>query len=406
MPDNKSAAELTGGDYELANAGYTPMPDPDRHDEAEAIGGDSASLREAAAQRAGSPEEVVVREYRDQSGKPVAASEAITLSRASRDYAGAMAAEKLVAEAETSKELAARVDALRAEALTNDPDAVEFYGFDPLPETTTEKNRPRKIEPETLASELVHNGDETSTTGLDPELEKALQHPQVRHAIEEQLDEAERSRRAYLDGLAAATQIAQVSFLTQFPDLANVPPENLPSVLALLSRQDPAKFARVEAMVKTTEQLFAQQRAEQSRQAEAEQQEFRNYARSEDARFETMLQDESAETQAAVTAEIISSAKASGIETTELIRLFNSEPVMRNAVFQRMMYDAGKYRLAKKARDLASARPLPAVQRPGVAHTPAEREQADLRTLSARLSTSGNIKDAVALYHARKGGRG
>lgn len=74
-------------------------------------------------------------------------------------------------------------------------------------------------------------------------------------------------------------------------------------------------------------------------------------------------------------------------------------------IFRGMQYDAGKYRLMMKAKDAAVARPLPPVQRPGLARTPGEREQADMRTLSARLSSSGNIKDAVALYHARRSGR-
>jgi hypothetical protein len=34
-----------------------------------------------------------------------------------------------------------------------------------------------------------------------------------------------------------------------------------------------------------------------------------------------------------------------------------------------------------------------------------EREQANLRALDARLSSSGSIKDAVALYNARKSSR-
>jgi phage terminase large subunit len=71
-------------------------------------------------------------------------------------------------------------------------------------------------------------------------------------------------------------------------------------------------------------------------------------------------------------------------------------------IFRGMQYDAGKYRLMMKARDAASARPVPPVQRPGMARTPAEREHADLRTLNSRLSSSGDIKDAVALYNARK----
>nr|WP_245320144.1 phage terminase large subunit [Bradyrhizobium lablabi] len=74
-------------------------------------------------------------------------------------------------------------------------------------------------------------------------------------------------------------------------------------------------------------------------------------------------------------------------------------------IFRGLQYDAGKYRLMMKARDEAVARPLPPVLRPGMSRTPAERQQADLRTLNARLSSTGDIKDAVALYHARKSGR-
>jgi hypothetical protein len=74
-------------------------------------------------------------------------------------------------------------------------------------------------------------------------------------------------------------------------------------------------------------------------------------------------------------------------------------------IFRGMQDDAGKYRLMMKARDAASAKPLPPVVRPGVARSQAERQHADLRTLSAKLSSSGDIKDAVALYTARKSGR-
>ncbi|MEH2557189.1 hypothetical protein V1286_004718 [Bradyrhizobium algeriense] len=74
-------------------------------------------------------------------------------------------------------------------------------------------------------------------------------------------------------------------------------------------------------------------------------------------------------------------------------------------IFRGLQDDAGKYRLMMKAKEAATARPLPPVVRPGTTRSPAERDQADLRTLSAKLSSSGDIKDAVALYHARKSGR-
>jgi hypothetical protein len=297
--------------------------------------------------------------------------------------------------------LAVRVDALRADALANDPDAAEFYGIEPR-ETKTDKVGVEKSESEQTNDEASAPGDDGAAAKLDPELEKILQHPQVRQALDEQIGEIEKTRRGYLDALASATQIAQVSFLSQFPELAGVAPENLPGALEQMSQQDPQGFARVQAMVATTERLLAQQQQEGLRQAEIARQGFQVYAKSEDARLDTMLHGESKATQHAVTNEIIASARESGIEAAELMRLFNSEPLMRNAVFQRMMYDAGKYRLMMKAKDAVAAKPVPSVQRPGMARTPAEREHADVRTLNARLSSSGNIKDAVALYHARK----
>ncbi len=399
MPDENDSA-LTGAAFELANAGYRPMPERDDEDKAELIGSDSASLREAAEQRAGSPNGVTVRQYIDSNGKPVAANEAVTLDRAGRDYARAAAADIAAMENQTSAALAARVDALRAEALAKDPDAAEFYGFEPL-QAKIDEGKTDDTDPRKTANDPGELGD-PKTTGLDPEIEKVINHPQVRAAIEERIGEAEQSRQDYLNGLAAATQIAQVSFLSQFPELASVAPENMPAALEQMSWQDPQKFARVQALVANTEQLFAQQRQESVHQAETARQNFQSYAQAEDARLEAMLKGEPKATQHAVTSEIFASAKASGVEPAELIRLFNSEPLMRNAVFQRMMYDAGKYRLVMKARDAAAARPVPPVQRPGMARTPGEREHADLRTLNARLSSSGDIRDAVALYNARK----
>ena len=131
---SESDSALTGAAYDLANAGYVPMPDPQEKEDRDTIGSDNASLREAAAQCAEAPGEAIVRGYTGPDGKLVATNEAVTLARASRDYASATAMEKLIADAETSKVLAERVDTLRAEALANDPGAAERYGFE-LPGT-------------------------------------------------------------------------------------------------------------------------------------------------------------------------------------------------------------------------------------------------------------------------------
>jgi len=379
------------------------MPNQGREHEEETIGSDSASLREAAERRAPPLDEIAVRKYTDANGELVGADEAITLDRAVRDYASATALDRFVVEDESSKTLAARVDALRAEALANDPDAAEFYGFEPPVADAGKSAGADSAEADNAERAPETPGDRRSGR-LDADL-GALQHPQVVQAIEEKIAEAEQVRQSYVDGLVAATQIAQASFLGQFPEVAGIAPEHLPGALELMSRQDPAKFARIRAAIESTDQLLAQHSQESSRLAELARQNFRNLAQREDARLDGMLKGESKATQQAVSAEIVASAKASGVEPAELFRLFETEPLMRNAAFQRMMYDAGKYRLMMKARDAATARPLPPVQRPGMAASPAERAQADIRTLSSRLSSSGDIKDAVALYNARKSGR-
>lgn len=395
---DESSNDLTGAAHDLAMAGYKAMPDR-APEEDEAIGSDSASLREAAERISEEPEDVVVRQYRDAEGKPAAPNEAVTLRRASRDYAAAVAAEKLIADGEDAERLAERVDALRAEALAHDPEAAEFYGFD---------------QPEADVDGVARKGDVGTQDidasvdfgeGLDPALAKALEHPQVRQAIDEEIAETHKVRQGYLDALTGATQIAQASFINQFPELVGVPPEQLLGVLEQMSRQDPAKFARVQSAIAATDQLLAQHQQESQRQAEAAYHSFRTHAKSEDARFDAMLKGEPVETQRAVMQEIIASAKASGIDASQLTHLLNTEPLMRNATFQRMMYDAGKYRLMMKAKDAVTTRPLPPVQRPGAAASRGERENADLRTLNARLSSTGDIKDAVALYHARKATR-
>src|SRR5436305_1334659 len=123
-------AALTGAAFDLANAGYRPMPDLEEKREDEAIDPDSASLREAAAQRSGPRNEPIVREYLDADGLRAAPNEAVTLQRAARDYASAAAADVLAAEGASADELAARVDAIRAGVLSEDPGAAEFYGFE------------------------------------------------------------------------------------------------------------------------------------------------------------------------------------------------------------------------------------------------------------------------------------
>jgi hypothetical protein len=387
----ESESTLTGAAFDLASAGYSSMNDPDERSESEAIVSGVASLREAADRRGEDDKPVMVREYVDAAGKPAAPNEAITLSRAARDHARVREAEKRASDDEHE---ATGLPADRSDGSHQDLDLLraEVDGVGP---------RDR----EAAQSGDDQSDNKTLTDGLAPELEKALQHPQVLQAIEEKIAEAEQARQGYRDGLAAASQIAQASFLAQFPEFSGMHSAHVPAALEKMSREDPAKFARIQAAVAASETLIARHAQEHQRQAEASHQSFQRFAAAEDARLGAMLENEPKSVRHAVATEILAAARENGIEAAELNRLFHTEPVMRNAAFQRMMYDAAKYRLMIKAKDAVAARPVPPVMRPGVAAAAAGRERSDLRSLNARLSSSGDLKDAVALYQARRSNR-
>ena len=75
---------------------------------------------------------------------------------------------------------------------------------------------------------------------------------------------------------------------------------------------------------------------------------------------------------------------------------------MRNAHFQKMMYDAGKYRLAQKTASKATARDVPPVQRPGVGASRTSANAATISALTAKLDRTGSLRDAQALLAAQR----
>ena len=253
----------------------------------EAIGGDSASLREAAGQRSGPPGEVITRGYIDRNGEPVPASEAITFDRAVRDYADATSADKLLMENEfePGARSAGRCD---ARGSTGQRSRRRRAVWIRAPGYRRRKGRFRKAESEKATVEPAEPRD-GAPDGLDPELAKALQHPLVTQAIEQRIDAAEQTRQSYLNGLAVATQIAQMSFLSQFPELTGVTMENMPSAVAQMAQQDPQRYASLQALIANSEQIFARQQQESHRQAAMARESFAEFAKSEDARLDTML---------------------------------------------------------------------------------------------------------------------
>jgi hypothetical protein len=155
-------------------------------------------------------------------------------------------------------------------------------------------------------------------------------------------------------------------------------------------------------MLTQLEQLGAAQHHEKEVQDVQARENFKAYARSEDARFDTLVAGQSKESLREAAAEVVAAAKEYGIDKAELMALFESEPIMRNAAFQKMMHDAAKYRLAQKAVPKAMPKTVPHVQKPGVSRPAEPRGSEDVRSLAAKFASNPSVKNAAALYAAKQ----
>lgn len=397
---------LTGRSAEWAAAGFKEMPETARTTD-DATGSDVASLREAGQRIAQPSSQTITRAYVDSEGKPADANEAITLERAARDYSNAVKVDNFVNEAYASDVVAAEVDAAHYVALSANANNAQVYGVD-LPELA-QRVESALAQGETSSDARqseTRNADAASATRtdseLDPEIEKALRHPQVRQAIEQQLGEADRTRQSYADAIGATMDVAKAAFFSQFPELAGLSEAQIPAALQYLAQTAPEKFARIRNTLSQLEQLGAAQQYEKQVQATQARENFKAYAKAEDARFDALVAGQSKQSLREAAAEIVAAAEEYGIERAQLMHLFESEPIMRNAAFQKMMHDAAKYRLAQRSVSKAVPKAVPHVQKPGISRPAEPRGSEDVRTLTAKFANNPSVKNAAALYAAKQ----
>ncbi|MHC2241126.1 hypothetical protein [Bradyrhizobium elkanii] len=373
--------------------GYVPRSSVIKKKEPEEYGSDDASLWELAERLGSGDEDTVKLVATDGEGNPVPENESITVDQAADDYATYSEATRTALEAESDKDLAAAVDAARAEALKNDPRAAEMYGFE-LPEAKTDA---RAEKPDSEAGAEAQPAAPVAEGELDPQLEAALNHPQLRAALEAEVAEIGRAKDAYTQGIKEASEFALGGFLDQFPEFATIPRDQWQTAAVLMSQQNPQRAQQVAAYVNRCESILVRNAQLQQHHAQQAEREFAEYAKAEDAKVNALLPNMKGE----VMAEIRESLKESGIELAEFDRLSRTDRTLRSAFAQKTMYEAAMYRLMAKAPKAVVRTDLPPVFRPGVATSRAERASASLGDLQAKLTRSGSIEDALALYNAK-----
>jgi hypothetical protein len=401
-PSTSSSEIKTGREADSAAGGFREMPPnnppPEKKEKeftAREAGEALASKRTAESWPPKNSAEADPVFYTQPNGERADPREAISLERAASDLAAWRAAQEDEAEKSAENEFAKTVDKLRKDE-----------GLDPETAQLPEPNQPQ------LEQSAINN--EPSVPGLDAEVTKALSHPQIRQAIEEEMGKATQLQTQHTQQIELANHFAQAAFLEHYPDLQALPLDQVVPALRQMARTNPQRFKAAIATLERVGQAAAAQHHFQQQRAAAEKASFDRYAAEQDAAFERMRGNPTLPQKQAVATEMVSYAKELGVDRNTLVHLLQTNPIMRHSAFQKMIHDAVEARIAKreaaKYRDKLAPPTLPHVNKPGNGSgRGVERGQADLAALSRALTGAKTQNDALkagaALLAARRKGR-
>jgi hypothetical protein len=251
---------------------------------------------------------------------------------------------------------------------------------------------------------------------LDPELQDYLveqdraQSQTVRKAQNEAAQLRQYAEQAVGQEKAQLEAVRQ-QYEAALPDLYNMLSQNdkfadIQSFedVKRLSQTDWARYIEYDAHVKELGIVQAQMLQAQQRQVQEYGQNWMRWSTQEDQKFAAKVPEMKEPAKAKSVhengARVLTEV---GFTPHEINALWNGQASlsMRDHRVQQLFYDAIMRRTGKGQVEAAKSRELPAVQRPGVAFSGNRGVQA-LQSAKQKLSSSGDVKDAVALMRAQR----
>ena len=208
--------------------------------------------------------------------------------------------------------------------------------------------------------------------------------------------------------------MAVASLFAAYPEIANVPADQIRGAIQVIAQQDPGKAAAIVSHIKTVEaQVGAWQQLQATQQAESQRQyqkQFAEWSEAEDLKVNQMMPELSnKEVSRKIADQAVSMLRNVGFSDQDVRRAYSGEASvsLRDARVQVLLAKAALYDQAQAGLHNATRAPAPPVMRPGVSGARAdEYSQSELSGLTNRLNQSGNVKDAARLLMARRANRG
>jgi hypothetical protein len=356
------------------------------------------------------PPEPILRDYHDvQTGEPTPDNQVLpSPERAAADLTEARAAERLEVQRAENGELNEALDWLARE------EAGMRAALTPVEPAVGEVDQYGRVRTEADASpanDFTPQLDPVDVAALpnqvDPEVLAAFQNPKVR-AVLEQVDQGVRQTQAqYEQQLANASLTATASFMAAFSELAGLQPEQFQGAVAYINKTNPARAQEIARQYDRVSHLVVQNQQAQQQQAQQQQalasEQFRQFARASDNRFDAMNKNVSREQMTAIKDEAVIMLKEYGLSDAALAHEYNNNALFRSAAGQQIIADAARYRLAQRAVSRAASRPVPHVIRPGSSAEAQTRTEAALAEAQAKLKPAMSAKEAANYLIARRG---
>jgi hypothetical protein len=221
-------------------------------------------------------------------------------------------------------------------------------------------------------------------------------------AKEQAVDQARQQYEAALPQLLIMLQQQQAGEFADIKTLADV---------ERMAREDWPRYALWDVQQKKIAEVARQLTEVQHRQALEKQQQFSEFARHEDDLFKEKVPDMADDKKAAeLQTRCLATLTGLGFAEAELAQSWNGQKdlSLRDHRVQLLIRDATLWREAQAKAKAAATKPVPPVQRPGVAQPKGAAQHAQIENLAQQLDKSSGVKalrTAAKLVAARRGTR-
>jgi hypothetical protein len=215
----------------------------------------------------------------------------------------------------------------------------------------------------------------------------------------------EQARQQYETALPQLLQNLQSQQQGEFTDVRTI------ADVERLAREDWPRYLQWDVAQKKIAAVTQEMLGAQQRQAQEKLQQFSEFARREDDAFIERVPDMADKDKAAkLQKQAMSVLKDLGFNETELGQSWNGDKdlSLRDHRVQLLIRDATLWREAQTKAKAATAKPVPPVQRPGMAQTKGASAQAEIQALTKQLETASGMKAmniAARLTSARRAAR-